>query len=278
MKYVFFGTPEFAEIILRELIEAGLPPVAVVCNPDRPVGRKRVITPPPTKIVAQKHKIKVYQPETKSELLELSDELGKVANFAVVAAYAKIVPQAVIDNFKLGIIGVHPSMLPKYRGASPIQSAILAGEQKTGTTLFMIEAGMDSGPILTQQEVEVNRKYYQALLRDLADTSAKVLIDTLPAFVKSSVLPQVQDDSQATYTKLFETADAKVDQGDLEKALSGDESQAWRIERMVRALNPEPGTFSIVDGKRIKFLRARVEGGKLVLEETQKEGKRPQRV
>ncbi|MEX2054367.1 MAG: methionyl-tRNA formyltransferase [Candidatus Colwellbacteria bacterium] len=276
MKYVFFGTPEFADIILQKLIEADMAPVGVVCNPDRPAGRKKVITPPPTKLTAKEHGINVFQPETKDELLELSTKISGDVDFAVVAAYAKIIPQGVIDNFKLGIIGVHPSLLPEYRGASPIQSVILAGEDKTGTTLFMIDAGVDSGPILTQRKIDIEDKNYEQSLRDLALLSAKTLIEILPDFTKDSISPLPQDDAKATYTKMFEMADAKVQQNDLEKAMGGDVKKANEIERKIRALNPEPGTFSIIDGKRTKLLRARIESNKLVLEEIQREGRRPE--
>ncbi len=276
MKYIFFGTPEFAYTILKRVIEAGMPPVAVVCNPDKPVGRKKVITPPLTKVLAEEHGIQVYQPATKKELVALAPTLAEQADFGVVAAYAKIIPQEVIEQFRLGIVGVHPSLLPRHRGPSPIQSAILAGDSTTGTTLFMLTAGVDDGPILAQRSQPVLDKYYEPLMYDLAELSAEALVDILPRFSKGEVNPQSQQ-GEATYTQMFDTDDARLDFAELEKAMAGDDEAAAReIERMVRALNPEPGVFTHLDGKRTKILRARVEGGKLVLEEVQKEGKQPQ--
>ncbi|MBI2594734.1 MAG: methionyl-tRNA formyltransferase, partial [Candidatus Colwellbacteria bacterium] len=135
-RYVFFGTPRFAAIILEKLINTGIPPVALVCNPDKPVGRKQVITPPPTKtcILKQesriKNKIQIFQPE---ELGMIRDSLFTLQpDVFIVAAYAKILPKKILEIPRLGTIGVHPSLLPKYRGPSPIQSAILAGEEETG--------------------------------------------------------------------------------------------------------------------------------------------------
>ena len=128
MKYIFFGSPKFAEIVLQELLTASLKPVAVVTNPDRPVGRKGIITPPLVKVLAEKHGIPVFQPAKLSDLKieNWKLEIGEI-DLAVVAAYAKIIPQSVLDLPKLGTLGVHPSLLPKYRGSSPIQASILGG-------------------------------------------------------------------------------------------------------------------------------------------------------
>ena len=139
MSYVFFGSPQFAAIILTKLIDAGMVPSSLVCNPDRPVGRKRIITSPQTKQIIQELvgkndglKIKVFQPETKDELVSLKSEIFKNADIGIVAAYSQIIPVDVIEEPSLGIIGVHPSLLPRYRGASPIQSAMLVGDIETG--------------------------------------------------------------------------------------------------------------------------------------------------
>src|SRR6266481_8138985 len=154
MKYVFFGTPEFAAIVLDELIAAGFLPDAIICNPDRPAGRKKVITPPPVKkLIAERgleSQTKILQPEKPTpELFKEFDDI----DFFVVAAYAKIIPQSILDIPRLGAIGVHPSLLPKYRGSSPIQSAILAGEMETGVTLYMLDHKMDHGPMLAAERV-----------------------------------------------------------------------------------------------------------------------------
>ena len=276
MKYVFFGTPEFAGIILRGLVEAGMPPVAVVCNPDKPVGRKKLVTPPLTKQIAKAHNIRVFQPETKKDLVELSSSFSEIADFGVVAAYAKIIPLEVIHAFKLGIIGVHPSLLPKFRGPSPIQSAILAGESTTGTTLFMLDKGVDDGPILCQKEINIENKSYEELIEALGKLSLELLIQTLPDFSSGKFKPTPQDESKATFTSFFKTDVGLVEEKDLEDALNGNREKTLKIEQMVRALNPEPGVYTFTKGRRTKLLAVKSENCRLVLEKIQKEGKKPE--
>ena len=262
MKYAFFGTPEFAAIILEKLIKEGMPPVLVVCNPDRPMGRKKIITPPPTKIIAKKNGISVWQPEElKIENLKL--KIGSV-DLAVVAAYAKILPAWVIEYFVRGVVGVHPSLLPKYRGATPIQSAILNGEKKTGVTLFLIDEKVDHGQILVNKESRImNNESSESLHDRLAELGADLLIETLPKFVNGEIKPQTQNEAEATYTKKFETEDAFVD---LEK----DDPDV--VMRKINALNPEPGVYTIRDGKRVKILAAELKDGKLKLTRIQEAG------
>ena len=276
MKYVFFGTPQFAGIILQGLIDAGMPPVALVCNPDKPFGRKKLIMPPLTKQIAQKYGIKIFQPETKGDLASLSPALSDEAQLGVVAAYGKIIPQGVIESFKLGIIGVHPSLLPKFRGPSPIQSAILSGESKTGITLFMLTKGVDDGPILCQGEEEIDGKNYEELIEDLGRSSLKLLTKTLPDFDSMKMNATPQNEAEATLTSFFKNDAGLVNEDDLKNTLNGDEEKALKIERMVRALNPEPGVYSFINGKRTKILSVRRDGSKLVLERIQKDGKTPE--
>lgn len=260
MNYAFFGTPDFAAIILEKLIAAHIPPVLVVCNPDKPVGRKKIITPPPTKLLAIQHNIPVSQPE-KLEVDKLSD-----AEFAIVAAYSKILPKKIIDSLDGGVIGVHPSLLPKYRGPSPIQTAILNGDKETGVTLFLIDERVDHGPLLIKREVQITNHNYKELEKELAGLSGDLIIEALPKFIKGEIKPQPQDETQATYTKKFKTEDAYVN---LEK------DNPMIIERKVRALNPEPGVWTMKNGKRMKILEAELKDGKLLLKKIQFEGKKP---
>ena len=277
MRYVFFGSPAFAAAVLGQLISAGLPPVALVCNPDKPVGRKKVLTPPDTKkLVANgKSPIIVYQPKNKSELSAIGDKLSSGADFGIVAAYALIIPDSFIKSFKLGILGVHPSLLPKYRGASPIQSAILASDIKTGTTLFMLDSEVDHGPIVASKEWGIGSEYYEELADRLAGISGKLLVEILPDFSEGKLIPQEQNHALATMTKKFETEDAYIEPEDLKQAQAGNSSKAEEILRKIRALNPEPGVFTFIDGKRTKLLRASIDGDKLILERIQREGKNP---
>ena len=292
-KFVFFGTPEFAAIILERLIGAGFSPVAVVCNPDKPVGRKKIVTPPPVKrlMANGKLQIEILQPASTSELLALSHKLSAIKpDFAIVAAYAKIIPKNIIDLFPRGVIGVHPSLLPKYRGATPIQSAILGGETETGTTLFMLDEKMDRGGVVSSVGCQVSsEETYEVLLKKLAELSGNLLTKTLPKFIVGEIRPQPQDEMLATYTKKFSTDDAFVAPEMLDAALLGDAPSANEINRKIRALNPEPGvwTFYPDDGlhenclemlknKRVKLLDSAVEDGKLTLKKIQYEGKKAQ--
>jgi len=271
MKYIFFGTPNFAAIILEKLIKAGFIPEAVICNPDRPVGRKKIITPPPTKISAQKYGITILQPEI------LANYKSQITNYKpdlfIVAAYAKIIPKEILEIPRFGVIGVHPSLLPKYRGSSPVQFAILNGDEETGVTLYLMDDKMDHGPILKNYKLQItNYKFtYEELLKKLAELGADLLIETLPKFLKGEITLLPQDENQATYTKKFKTEDGYVD---LKK------DDPLLIERKIRALNPEPGVFTFINKKRIKLLEAKIEKSNnqksVIITKIQPEGKKPQ--
>lgn len=281
MKYVFFGTPRFAEIILGRLIEADMAPVALVCNPDRPVGRKKVVTPPPTKQRAMKSgaPIDIIQSE------KLDDKtIGRIKalepDLFIVAAYAKILPREVLSIPHLGTIGVHPSLLPAYRGASPIQSVILHGEKETGTSLYLMDDKMDHGPIFVQEKCDAGQGTigYRDLEEKLAELSAQVLIKMLPEIASGALKAKPQDESKATYTKKFTTEDGFINETDLSSAEKGDEKKTNEILWKIHALNPEPGAWTIRNGKRIKLLAARSTNGTLKLSEVQEEGKKARAV
>src|SRR3989344_588178 len=299
MRYVFFGTPRFAATVLEKLIDGGTPPSILVCNPDRPLGKKKIVTPPTTKKLVQEisdrrqpvkrapetgdkrqvasdrwQEIKIFQPANKKELSELSDELFDDVDFGIVAAYAQIIPQEVIDKAKLGIIGVHPSLLPKLRGASPIQTAILEGHEKTGVNLFILDARVDNGAVIASDKIKVTSEIdYLALEEKLASLAGNMLMEILPKFILGKIEQIPQDASLATYTKKFVTEDGFVPNEDLEKAKNG--VGAIEILRKIRALNPEPGVYTELNGKRTKLLDAEIAGGKLVLKKIQKEGGKP---
>lgn len=278
MKYIFFGTPEFSKIILEKLVGANFIPVAVVTNPDRPVGRKKIITSSPVKfkILNSKFKINVLQPEKLDhqfihEIKSLGAEIG------VLAAYGKIIPQELIDVFPKGIIVVHPSLLPKYRGATPIQSVILAGpssaqasagkEIETGTTLILMDDKVDHGPIISFKKLSKSDfDSFETLSKKLAELSADLLIETLPKYYSGEIKPQPQNHSEATYTKKFASEDGFVD---LEK------KSPEEIWRKVKALNPEPGVWTIKDNRRMKILEVDLIDKKLVLKKIQFDGEKP---
>lgn len=278
-KYVFFGTPRFAEIVLAGLFAAGMPPAAVVCNPDRPIGRKQIVTPPPTKqlALARDPRIAILQPETLDGAF--IEELRALApDLFVVAAYAKIIPQAVLDIPRRGTIGVHPSLLPKYRGATPIQSAILNGAYETGVTLYRMDEKMDHGPVIVQKKISLDsvRTDYPALEEELAELGAELLVATLPAAAAGSIAPRAQDETQATYTKKFATDDGRVDADIITLAERGNAETAAAIVRKINALTPEPGAWTMRTGKRVKLLKAAIApDGRLKLLVTQQEGETP---
>jgi len=271
MKFIFFGSPEFAAIILERLIAAGLPPALIVCNPDRPTGRKKIITPPPAKIVAQKNGFPVLQPVD----LKTEDFKSEIKDFdlGIVAAYGQIIPKEIIGSFKNGVLGVHPSLLPKYRGATPIQSVILNGDRVTGVTLFLMDEQIDHGPILAQREFRIQNLEsgiwnYETLHDKLAELGGDLLVETIPKYAKGEYKLQPQNDKDATYTKKFKDDDAYID---LEK------DDPVMVERRVRALNPEPGVWTFQNNKkRLKILEAEIIDGKLKLKKIQIEGKTPQ--
>jgi len=256
-----------------------MPPAAVVCNPDRPVGRRQVLTPPPAKLLAVKNSagIEVLQPEKLDEIF-IKRLRGLAPDLFVVAAYAKIIPQAVLDIPRRGTLGVHPSLLSKYRGASPIQSAILAGETVTGTTIYLMDAKTDHGPILDAWRLELNEEMnYPRAEEALARLGAGLLREVMPEFLAGKALLQPQDESQATFTKKFTTRDGFVEPDDLAAAGRGDEEKANTILRKINAFNPEPGAWTTRNGKRVKLLEGRIEGSRLVLVTTQTEGEKPKR-
>lgn len=275
-RYVFFGSPRFAEIILEKLIAGGVPPVAVVTNPDKPFGRKKILTPPPVKVLAKKNNIKVFQPakidvDFISEMQKLEPEL------AVIAAYSKIVPNELISVPKYGAIGIHPSLLPKYRGASPIQGALLEGETITGVTLYKVDEKVDHGPIYAQSEAKIEpADGYLELEANLAELGARMFIEILPKFSAGEIVAKEQDHSFATLTKKFKTEDGFIAAENLAQAMSGENSsEAEHILGMIRALNPDPGTWTLKNNKRIKLLKARLNEKKLELITIQIEGKTP---
>lgn len=282
MKYVFFGTPRFAAIVLEKMIDAGVPPLALVCNPDRPVGRKQIITPPPTKqlMANRKVQIEILQPD---DVLTIRDKLLAIRpDVFVVAAYAKILPKEILEIPRLGIIGVHPSLLPKFRGPSPIQSAILAGETETGVSLFLMDEKLDHGPIIAERTITLDSlfAYSYELENRLAEAGAALLLETLPGFVEgrgqSPAYRLPQNESRATYTKRFTSEDGLIPPEDLEISTSGGSPEkAAEIHRKIRALNPEPGVWTIQDGKRVKLLDAKLIDSRLQLTKIQKEGKTP---
>ncbi len=280
MRYIFFGTPEFAAIILEKIIKADCLPEAVICNPDRPVGRKKIITPPSTKILAQKYNIPVLQPEKLDSNFRIQISSFK-PDLIVVTAYSQIIPKEILDIPQIGAIGIHPSLLPKYRGSSPIQTAILNGDKETGISLYLMDEKIDHGKIFAQEKKEIDKLNYIELAKELAELGGKMLSTLLLLMGAREIKSKIdlfkvnltdlreQDHKQATYTKKFATQDGFID-------LKKDKAEI--IERKIRALNPEPGVFTFINGKRTKLLEAEIKDQKLIITKIQTEGKKPQKV
>lgn len=224
-KIVFFGTEDFSLTTLTGLIEAGYTIAAVVTKPDSKKGRGQQLVAPQVKALASRFNIPVWQPTRLAEIEDDIASLGPVTG--VLVSYGKIIPQSIIDLFTPGIINVHPSLLPKYRGPSPIESAIKNGDTTTGVTIMQLSAEMDAGPIYTAKEhplqgTETRPELYHAL----ADVGTNLLLETLPRIIDGSLHPTPQDSSHASYCKLLQKADAILDPASL---------TATEAERLVRA-------------------------------------------
>ncbi|MDP2586524.1 MAG: methionyl-tRNA formyltransferase [Candidatus Komeilibacteria bacterium] len=229
-KIVFFGTPKFAVPTLQALVTEGYHVVLVITQPDEPVGRKQVLTPTPIKVEALKLNVPVK--ENLWEIKNYNADLG------VVVAYGKIIPQAILDLFPLGLLNIHPSLLPKYRGPSPIQSAILNGDDETGVSIIKLDEQMDHGPIISQIQVPISKDESSPTLFDkLSVLGAELMIKALPDYVAGKAKLEPQDDSKATYCEMINKEDGLIDWT----------NSADQIERQIRAYAPWPGSFSEFD-------------------------------
>jgi methionyl-tRNA formyltransferase len=247
VRTVFMGTPQFAVTILESLLQSSYQVLAVYTQPDKPAGRGRPVVFPPVKKLALERQIPVIQPETFK-----SSEVGeKLASFQpeliIVAAFGSILPPEVLSLPKFACLNVHPSLLPRHRGPSPVVNTILCGDELTGVTIMVMDAGLDTGPILAQKKVGISfMDTAGSLSSKLADVGAKLLLETLPKWLGGELKPQAQDESQATYSKLITSKDAEIDW----------HLSALELWRMVRAYNPWPSCYTWCQGKRLKIHKA----------------------
>jgi methionyl-tRNA formyltransferase len=245
---IFFGTEDFSLIILTALVETGYTIGAVVTKPDSKKGRGQPLTPPPVKVLATRHNIPVWQPE---KLSEITLDIQALDNpIGVLASYGKIIPQSIIDLFTPGIINVHPSLLPKYRGPTPIESAIANGDDTTGVSIMQLVAKMDAGPVYAAKQYPLSGSETQiSLYQELATAGADLLLETLPGIINGSLLPQPQQEDAATYCSLLSKNDAWLDPARLTAA---------EAERKVRAHLVFPKTKLKVQGLDIVITKAHV--------------------
>lgn len=248
---VFFGTPAFVVPVLRRLVADGWPVVTVVTAPDAPVGRTRTLTPSPVKQAALELGLRVLTPQKLDDAFfaafaQLRPEL------CVVAAYNKIIPARVLNQARRGFINVHPSLLPAYRGPSPVRSAILDGATRTGVSIMLIDEQVDHGPILAAEPWEIPGGFDASTCEEeLFRLGADLLARTLPPYLAGTLVPQPQDDAAATFTHKFTREDGRLDWSQPAKALAD----------RVRALNPNPGTWTTWNGKTLNILSARPTDG-----------------
>lgn len=247
VRTVFMGTPQFAATILGSLLQGPCQMLAVYTQPDRPAGRGHRVSSSPVKKLALERGIPVVQPET----LKSREAVEGLARFRpeliIVAAFAFILPAEVLGLPKFGCLNIHPSLLPRHRGAAPVANAILCGDDTTGVTVMLMDSGMDTGPILAQEEVTLSPEDTTGSLSSrLAEAGAGLLLKTLPEWLAGRLRPRAQDEEQATYSRAITAEDAEID-WDL---------PALELWRMVRAYNPWPGSHSRWRTRRLKVHEA----------------------
>ena len=265
MRIVFMGTPDFAVPSLQALIDAGHDVCAVYTQPDKPQGRKQILTAPPVKTLALEHDIPVFQPNT----LKNEDEQARLRELApeviIVVAYGKLLPKAVLDIPPHGCINVHGSLLPRWRGAAPIQWAGIAGDEMAGVTTMQMAEGLDTGDMLLTYETKVGEKETAGELFDrLAQSGAELLIQTLVKL--DEITPRPQDDAQSCYAHMLDKQMAVIDWG----------KSAHEIDCLIRGLNPWPIALTTLSGERLKVFAAEKANGRgepgTVLEADPKKG------
>jgi len=262
MRFAFFGTPDIARIVLDELEAAGYTPALMVTNPDAPVGRKQILTPPPVKVWATSRTIPVIQPTTLKKPEAVPELTQEPFDCFIVAAYGKLIPEWLLAIPTHGTLNVHPSLLPEFRGASPIRSAILADKRETGVTIMLMDAQMDHGPILAQAEATITEKEWplpgRILDECLARQGGRLLSATLPGYLAGTITPREQAHDAATFC-------TKIDKSMSELVLdphhlpTGEQAREYLLK--VRAFDGWPETFFMYQGKRVKIKDATIIDG-----------------
>lgn len=258
MKICFWGTPRFAVYVLEELDATGLRPTLLVCAPDKPKGRKLTLTPPDTKAWALAHDVDVLQPAN-IDAAFMAELRNTEWDLFLVAAYGKILPRSVIDIPSHGTLNVHPSLLPLHRGASPLQSMILAGEKEVGVTIMKLDEEMDHGPIVSQARVELEDMLPASALRELLGREGgRLLAETLPEYMSGTLTPREQEHEKATYTRKFKKEDGQIE-------LDGNPEENYR---KVLAFDDSIGTYFMAQRNgtdvRVKITDAELIDGKFV--------------
>lgn len=244
MKIVFMGTPDFAVGALEALIKAGHEITAVVTQPDKAKGRSGQVQFPPVKECAVKYGLPVFQPQ-KIKTAEAIAELKKYeADVFIVAAFGQILSKEILEMPRFGCVNIHASLLPKYRGAAPINQCIIDGEKETGVTIMQMDMGVDTGDILTQKKVIIDAKETaESLFDKLSQVGAALIVETLPMLERGEIIPIKQDDSLASHTKMMSKSLGRIDWT----------KDAISIERLVRGLNSWPSAYTLLNGRTVKL-------------------------
>ena len=249
MKIVFMGTPDFAAGALEALISAGHEITAVVTQPDKPKGRSRELIPPPVKQCALKHHIPVMQPRRIKTPEAVAELRQYPADVYIVAAFGQILSQEILDIPRYRSLNIHASLLPKYRGTSPIQQVIIDGEEKTGITIMQMDAGIDTGDMLYKKEIPIeDTDNYETLHDKLMVLGGEAIVEALALLEQGKLTPEKQDDSLSSYVPLIEKEMGRIDFT----------RSAIELDRLIRGLTPWPGTFTNCRGRQLKIWKAEV--------------------
>lgn len=244
---VYMGTPEFAAVPLKALTDGGYDVKLVLTQPDRARDRGKRIKPSPVKEAALEAGLEVLQPEKLKGNEELFERIrGAEPDFVIVAAYGRILPPEVLEIPKFGCINIHASLLPRFRGAAPVQRCIMAGDEKTGVTLMYMEEGLDTGDMIAKAETFVGRKNAGELTAELSEMGAELLMSVLPSVAEGTAEREAQDGSLAVYAPMIEKKEGKIDFT----------NSAESIERLARALTPGTGAYALYGSTRVKILEA----------------------
>lgn len=252
IRTVFMGTPDFALDTLHGLIEAGVQLVGVYTQPDRPKGRGKKMTPPPVKELALQHDIPVFQPQKLRDPLAVAELKALAPDLIVVVAYGQILPQAVLDIPRYGCINVHASLLPKYRGAAPINKVIVDGETETGVTTMLMDVGLDTGDMLIKRTLAIGADETAGQLHDrMAPLGREAMDDTLRQLCAGTLKPEKQDEAATCYAAMMKKEDGLIDWS----------LPAQQIHNLVRGLDPWPAAYTSLGGETLKIARTAVEAG-----------------
>lgn len=243
IRVIFAGTPEFARESLRALVVADVRPVAVLTQPDRPAGRGKKLSASAVKTYAVEQGLPVLQPASLKSAAVIEELKAFDADLIIVAAYGLLLPQAALEIPRVACVNVHASRLPRWRGAAPVQAAILAGDEQTGVSLMQMELGLDSGPVYATSSLAIAAQESAGELHDrLARRGGELLAQHLAAIAAGELQAEIQDEAQASYAAKIRTQDARLDW----------RRSAVELERVVRAYNPVPGAWTVVCGERVK--------------------------